>query len=168
MKRTILTFLTLSLFIVTGSLLAQPRQAGPGPMQPPTQQMMGTRMMGMNMLNLTADQQKKIDALRLDFQKKILPLRSEVQALRTNFKLLVIDNKASEGKLKAQLQKISAKQQEMALLRAKHQRSVRALLTAEQKIKFDQHILSAKRGALNKHGKMHRKPGRPMTGRRFR
>ena len=126
---------------------------------PPMKQMMGKRMMGMKMLNLTADQQKKIDALRLDFQKKILPLRSEVQALRTNFKLLVIDNKASEGKLKAQLQKISAKQQEMALLRAKHQRSVRDLLTAEQKIKFDQHILSG-----HKKGKMHHKPGRHKKG----
>ncbi len=166
MKRSILTFLTLSLFILTGTLLAQPPQ--PAPMQPQMKQMMGPRMMGMNMLDLTADQQKKIDALRLDFQKKILPLRSEVQTLRANFKLLVIDDKASEGKLKTQLQKISAKRQEMALLRAKHQRSVRALLTVEQKIKFDQHILSEKKGSRKNHGKMNRKPGRSMMGRHFR
>ncbi len=168
MKRTLITYLTLSLFILTGSLLAQPRQAGAGPMQPPMKQMMGQRILGTKMLGLTADQQKKVDALRLDFQKKMLPLRDEVRALQNSYKLLIIDDKASEGKLKAQLQKISAKRQEMALLRAKHMREVRSLLTDEQKIKFDQHILSSKKDAFKKHVKRNKRPGRSMMGRQSR
>lgn len=165
MKRTMLTFLTVSLFILSGTLLAQPGQPAPQFRQAPMQQMMGARMMGMKMLNLNADQQKKIDALRLDFQKKILPLRDEVQALRTSYKLMTIDDKVSEGKLKAQLQKLSAKRQEIALLRAKHMRQVRSILTEEQKLKFDQHVLNGNKGKQGKAGKMHHKTGRHNKGR---
>jgi len=152
MKRSIFTSLTLAIFIFTGIVWAQPGNFGQG-------HPMGPQMQKMNQLQLSEKQQTKMDGLRLDFQKQILPLRSELQVLKTAYKLMVIDDKVSESKLKAQLQKISAKRQEIALMRVKHTRQIRSLLTADQKTKFDQHYLSSKKRNGRKAGRMHKRPG---------
>ncbi|MCD4692280.1 MAG: hypothetical protein K8R79_05160, partial [Calditrichales bacterium] len=48
----------------------------------------------------------------------------------------------------SKLDEISGLRKDMALKRAKHQRQVRSILTDEQKVKFDQRILSGRRHAM--------------------
>lgn len=145
------TILTLILFsaLSFGNLFAQraPRMDNDGP-----------RAMKMAQLDLTEQQQTQIDKLRLEHQKDMTPLRDEIRSLESEFRLMIIDEKASESKLKKQAAKISTKRTEMQLMRAKHLRQVRSLLTDEQKVKFDQHILSGQK-KMGRAGKMNKRPG---------
>ncbi len=147
MKRVLLSGLTLIVLLTAGSLFAQP-PGMKGNMSPAPNFRQGA------VLGLSAEQQTKIDKLRLEHQKMTAPLRADVQSLQTAYRLMIIDPKISESKLKAQLSKISAKRQALALLRAKHQRQVRSLLTDEQKVKFDQRIISGhgKKGRMGHKG----------------
>ena len=172
MKRILLSALTLIVLLSAGSLFAQP--PGMRGNMPPASGMMGAMQQAPNVLpgtflGLSAEQQTAIAKLRLEQQKMAAPLRAEVQSLRSAYRLMLIDPKVSESKLKAQFAKISAKRQALALLQAKHQRAVRNLLTDEQKVKFDQRILSGhgKRGCRGKKGGMMNSNGR-MPGRRMR
>lgn len=115
--------------------LAQPMGRGMG---------QGPRMQAQNMLNLTDEQQTQIDQLRLELQKEMTPLQTRMQNLRSEYKLMLIDEKNSESALKAQLNKIADLRTQMEIVKAKHQRKVRSLLTDEQKVKFDQRILSGR------------------------
>jgi len=161
MKRVLLSSLAIIILLTAGSLFAQPPgMKGNMPMAPNFRQ--GA------FLDLSAEQQTKIDKLRLEHQKMVVTLRADVQSMQTAYRLMIIDPKVSDAKLKAQLSKISAKREALALLRAKHQRQVRSLLTDEQKVKFDQRILSGhgKRGHKGSKGGMMypncRKPGPRM------
>ncbi len=153
MKRIFIPSLALIVFLTAGSLFAQP-PGMKGNMPPAPNFRQGAA------LDLSAEQQTKIDKLRLDLQKMAAPLQADVQSLQTAYRLMIIDPKVSESQLKAQLSKISAKRQALALQRAKHQRQVRSLLTDEQKVKFDQRIISGhgKKGRMgHKGGKMPRR-----------
>ena len=172
MKRVLLSGLALIVLLTAGSLFAQP--PGMRGNMPPAPGMMGTMPPAPNvlpgaLLGLSAEQQTAIAKLRLEHQKMAAPLRAEVQSLRTTYRLMLIDSKVSESKLKSQFAKISAKRQALALLQAKHQRAVRNLLTDEQKVKFDQRILSGhgRRGCMGHKGGMMKSNGR-MPGRRMR
>ncbi len=150
MKRTILV-LSAFVFILASFSFSQQPPIGPrGNCRP--------MMQKMNFLQLTEKQQQQIDKMRLEFQKEVLPLRDKVQSLRNEFKLMIVDEKVSKSGLKKQLEKISAAKQEMALKRAQHQREVRKLLTDDQKVKFDQHIISGHKGG--KRGAFHKGPGK--------
>lgn len=160
MKTTKFFALLFSGLLLAASLMAQPPMSqfkGRQPGQPPAGKAMAQ-------LQLTDKQQSQIAKLRLDMQKEMLPLRDQVHSLQTQYRLMVIDPKVSKADLQKQLNKISAVRQKMALKRAEHQRQVRSLLTDEQKLKFDQHFLSApKKGRMGRRGGMHGPHGhRPM------
>lgn len=160
MKRVIIFSLALIVLLTAGSLFAQPPGVRGNRSDMPDFRR-GTA------LDLSAEQQTKIDKLRLDLQKMAAPLRADVQSLQTAYRLMIIDPKVSESKLKTQLGKISAKRQALALLRAKHQRQIRSLLTDEQKVKFDQRIISGhgKKGRMGHKGGKMRKGGRKAGSR---
>ncbi len=160
MKRIFISSLALIVFLTAGSLFAQP-PGMKGNMPPKPNFRQGAA------LDLSAEQQTKIDKLRLELQKMAAPLRADVQSLQTAYRLMIIDSKVSESQLKAQLAKISAKRQALALQRAKHQRQIRSLLTDEQKVKFDQRIISGhgKKGRKGHKGQMMHKGGRKAGSR---
>ncbi len=150
MKRLIILSMVLVFTISTASLMAQPRQLGGREMH----------CQKANILDLTGEQELQFDKLRLAHQKAMIPLREQLQALRTDYRLMVIDEKASKGDLEKQLDKIAGVRKDMGLQRAEHQRQLRSLLTDAQKVKFDAHILSNKRGF--REGRMNRPhPNRP-------
>ncbi len=132
MKQSILLTTMLIGFLVFSSAIAQPGH--PKGREAKRQ----TKFAG---LDLTEEQESKISTLRLEQQKTMMPQRDRVQALRTDYKLLVIDPTASDIQLRDKLNEISKIRVEMALNKAKHQRKVRSILTDDQKKKFDQHIL---------------------------
>ena len=143
MKR--LTILSLAAFVLL-SVSASFAQQGRG--------MRGTmpggdrQYFGQCVLDLTEEQQTKISQMRLEMQKQMTPLRSKVQTLRSEYKLMIIDEKISEADLKSKLDEISGLRKDMALKRVKHQRQVRSILTDEQKVKFDQRILSGRKHVM--------------------
>ena len=162
MKRTLISSITLIVVLTVSSVFAQrPGFGQDRQMGPRFQQFQQT-----SYLDLTADQQTQINKLRLEHQKEVTLLRDEVRSLNTAYRLMIIDDKVSESNLKKQLDKISDKREILALNRAKHQRQVRSLLTDEQKVKFDQHVISG-RGQNGQRGGMLNK-GFRNTGRRMR
>lgn len=137
MKRTFILSLIFMVALTASNVFAQ----RPGFDQ---DKPMGERFQKCNNLNLTDDQKTQIDKLRLEHQKEIIPLRNEVHSLQSEYNLLIIDDKVSEAKLKKQAENISTLRETLALKRALHQRQVRSLLTDEQKVKFDQQIISGR------------------------
>ncbi len=141
--------LTLGLTVLLAfaiAAMAQPQPA-PTPAGAPGKFMMG------QMLNLTPEQQEQIAALRLELQKKNLPLRSKLNDYRAEIKLLVVSDNYSRSKVESLISKINDVRKQLMLNRIEFQRKVRNLLTPEQRTRFDARILSGKG--------MHGKRGRP-------
>lgn len=134
MKRYILFFLIFALLLNLQLLFAQPEDEG----GPPYRDRMG------KMLNLSDEQKSKIEDLRLNFQKDKLPLQSKIHELKNNLKLELTKDNYEEKKVEQTLDQIEALKKEMHKKRINHMRSVRSLLTDEQKKKFDLHILSSR------------------------
>ena len=93
-------------------------------------------------LELSTEQESKISDLRLQFKKEIIPLDSEIDQLRSDINLELTSDNFSESKIKKLTEDIARLQQDLEFKRILHQRAIRDLLTAEQKKKFDLHLLS--------------------------
>lgn len=132
MKRYILLFSIFALLINMQLLFAQPDDND----GPPFRDRMG------KMLNLSDEQKSTIEDLRLNFQKEKLPLQSKLHELKTNLKLEITKDNYDEKKVNQTLDQIEKLEKEMHKKRINHMRSVRNILTDEQKKKFDMHILS--------------------------
>lgn len=87
--------------------------------------------------DLTAEQTTKIQTLRLEFEKAILALQTDLKTKRLEFRGLMME-RADQKKLEAKIDemaKVSADIQKKALA---HRNEIRNLLTDEQKKFFDQ------------------------------
>lgn len=123
------TIALLSLFIV-GFTFAQAQKRGPGN---------GPHGNGCNMLDLSDDQQKKIDELRTAHMKDMLPLRNELNEKRARLQTLRTADKYDASETEKTLEEMSALKLKMAKEREAHKQEVRSLLTEEQRLKFDMH-----------------------------
>ena len=156
-------------FLLAGTAIAQPGPGmgmgkRPGNQQgdivPPMGQMQGC----IKGLNLDDDQKAKIEKLRLEHQKEMLALRTETAGLRDKLKLLITADKFDQKAVNDLSDKIAKTHEKRANMMAKHLRSVRDILNDEQKVKFDQHVISGKMGfhgpgfdqGMMQHGKFHR------------
>lgn len=156
MKRYILYVLIIAVLLNLQMVFAQPGDKD----GPPRGDRMG------KMLNLSDEQKSKIEDLRLNFQKEKLPLQSKIHELKNNLKLELTKDNYDEKKVDQTLDQIEGLKKEMHKKRINHMRSVRNLLTDEQKTKFDMHILSGRKFGddPHKHGMrppehmMHNKP----------
>ena len=151
MKRITTIALLMTLFLAS-TLTAQDEQAKA---KQPNPQMRGMGGMGMMMHRqqgqpgaamglgaLTAEQQGKMQDLRLAHQKEMLPLHTQLQKLQADLKLEITADKVNESKLKSMQGEISKLTSDLAGKRFAHMRTVRDILTPEQKKKFDERILS--------------------------
>ena len=77
MKANFIALVLTGLFIVSFTWAAQPRISQRG--MPPD----------LSMLNLSKDQKDQITDLRLNLQKEIIPLHSEMEKLRSELKIAV-------------------------------------------------------------------------------
>lgn len=148
MKRITMVTLLLTLFLAT-ALVAQEEPAKAKQPNPPMRGMgmMMHRQQGqpggpMGLGALTPEQQTKMQDLRLAQQKEMLPLHTQLQKLQADLKLEIIADKVNESKVKSMQGEISKLTSDLAGKRFAHMRAMRDILTAEQKKKFDQRILS--------------------------
>jgi Spy/CpxP family protein refolding chaperone len=107
-------------------------------------------------LDLTDAQQADISKLRTEHMKKMELYRADMQKLRTEHKLAMIDDNYSEAKVNKSIDAMSDLRVKMDKERAAFLHTVRGKLTAEQKDKMDQFVLSNKgrggRGGRGGHG----------------
>lgn len=173
MKSNIITITLIAVFLIAGVASAQP-YGPPGGGRGPRAEHPG--MPGGNSggdqdmswhgmcqgMNLTDDQEKQLDKLKIEQQKEMLVIHSEMQGLRVNMKQLIVADKFDKKAVSQNASKISAAAGKIAELKANHMRKVRDLLTEDQRLKFDQKILSG-RGGPGKMGMPHK--GGPGHGR---
>ena len=150
MRKKIVLLSVAILLISVGMLTARQKRDGDGPQ----------RMM--RMLELTESQESQILDLKLDHEKQILPLRTELKGLRTKMKMELTTEKFNENKVSKLIDQMSNLQKEIHMKRVIHQRAVRDILTEEQRKKFDLHILSRgdKWGGHFKHARHGQRPMR--------
>ncbi|MFA6979424.1 MAG: Spy/CpxP family protein refolding chaperone [Ignavibacteriaceae bacterium] len=106
-------------------------------------------------LNLTADQEKKIEDLRTAHQKKMIDLRADMQKLHLEKKELLSKGNYDRKAFLALEDKIMNQRNTIETSMANHQMDVYELLDANQKVIWN------KRPAFNKQGRMG-KMGRGM------
>lgn len=94
-------------------------------------------MKAMSRLDLTPDQKKKIESLKLKHQKEAIPLFSRIQMAGVETKELLMAEPADLEKIKA---KVSEKHAAMADLEASHlalMQQIKGVLTSEQRQKME-------------------------------
>jgi Spy/CpxP family protein refolding chaperone len=130
MKTRIGVILLVGFLFITASLAAQPPDAGRG------------KIHGMKMLDLSEDQKTKIAGKKLPLEKEILPLRGQMDKLRSDLKLEMTADNFDEGKVKKIVSNLADLEEEIKVKRLLNHRDIRDLLTPEQKQKFDLFTLS--------------------------
>ncbi len=132
MKRQFIIFSLLGLLVLSLGLQAQPPD-------------MPRHRMMQRMLNLTDEQQSQMQEMMLKLQKELIPLRSQLQQLKGELKLAMTADKFDEAKVRKLVKDMEKIRSQIHLKKLLHKREVRNMLTPEQQVKFDIHMLSGKR-----------------------
>lgn len=101
-------------------------------------------------LNLTAEQQQKIDALRLAHQKEMIPLQADIRLAKLELEELVRTGDTSK-KMDAAIKKVNDLKSKQYEKRIKHRIEVANILTDEQKAIWLKHCRTGEMG--NRSGK---------------
>jgi|GEM_PF-4955846 hypothetical protein len=114
-------------------------------------------------IDLTDSQEKSLEKIKREHNVTMTELRSDIAGIHAKGKLLIVNDKVKDSEIKDFAAKISHFSEKMAYKRISHARVVRNLLTEDQRLEFDNNILS--HGAP-KHKKMKhmRKRMRGMHG----
>lgn len=159
--RNILLTALIATFLISGAAFSQPPEdmmpgmhrghgmkgmmgnccgMGQGPGFGPMMGMGGPgQVMGMN---LTEDQQKKIAELKRDHQRKMIEIASEEAGLHGKVKLMITADRFKQSDADDLTEKITRFQRDRMTAHIQHMRTVRDLLTPEQRVKFDQNVMS--------------------------
>lgn len=121
--------------------------------------MQGGHRGGAEGLNLTDEQKATFKQGMIDMHKQMKPLRNELGEAEAHQKTLVTAEKPDFSAINKNIEKIGALKIEMAKIQTKHYLDMRALLTDEQKLKFDQFKgkMGHRNGQNGPEGMMHRK-----------
>lgn len=90
-------------------------------------------------LDLTEEQQTKIDALKLSHQKKVLHLKNELNEKKAKLRTLQTAEVSDMKAINSIIDEIGTIKTKMAKEQAAHHQEIRKILTEEQRIKFDMH-----------------------------
>jgi Spy/CpxP family protein refolding chaperone len=107
--------------------------------------------------SLTDEQRKKLDPLRLEYKKKVYPLKAKIKQAKVELALLIGSDSPKQKDIDKKIDEIAKLKAEKMRLKATHKIAVRKLLTPEQKTKFDMKLLKkAYKGKSGfKHGYHH-------------
>ncbi|MBM3240226.1 periplasmic heavy metal sensor [Candidatus Poribacteria bacterium] len=87
-------------------------------------------------LNLTKEQQEKLQSLRVDFAKETLSLRNEMQIKELELRQLWLADELDEEAIVAKSKEISALQNQLQEKQIRHRLDVAKVLTKEQRTRF--------------------------------
>lgn len=146
MKKTILIALIAVFTTTGGQIFAQDMQGrgNGGPSQ-------GLNKEHKCMIpGLTEDQQKKIDALKVNHQKQMLDLKNQIREKEARLITLTTGDKINKDEAFKIIDEISVLKATREKAKLDHRLAIRSLLTDEQKLWFDMH----QEGKGMKHGGM--------------
>ncbi len=150
MKKNLMTIIALMVFVMmnVASIAQETDKPCPGHEK--------GKMAG---LELTADQQTKIEALHLSLQKELLPIKNQLKEKKAHLNTLMTAEKADMTAINTTIDEIGAFKVQIMKKEAAHKQEIRKLLTDEQRIKFDLKHQGEGRGMRGKG--MHGKKGVP-------
>jgi len=90
-----------------------------------------------NILDLTPEQETKIEALRVDQLKKRTEFRNQMNELRAKKQTLMASDKSDLNAINGIVDQMTSLQNKMMKERAKNHQDIRNLLTDSQKVYFD-------------------------------
>lgn len=119
-------------------------------------------------LDLTEDQQEEIKQIHLETQQAVLTLRNQLNEKEARLKTLTSGETADFNTATKVVEEIGEVKTELALNKLETHSKVRALLTDEQKIKFDTMSMQRNKGSkrLNERGARQRGQGNSPNPRR--
>jgi len=140
------TTAVLILLLTTTILPAQPGKGMPGKPGCGQQkaQMMGGMCGDLGDLKLSDEQRSTIMELRLEQQKNMVKMQSENAGLKGKLHLLITDDKFDAKAVDKIIARISEAKQNKMKMHVTHLRKIRDLLNDDQKVRFDQRVLSGK------------------------
>ncbi len=154
-KIIIRSFLILIMVAAFGTItMAQGHKAGPkkAPME-----MRMKRMLP----DLSDDQIAKIKAYRLEMMKEVTPLKAQIKEKKAHLQVLSIAEEPDMKAINATIDEISKLQAKLMKTMAQFRQNVRAILTVDQRIVFDNMMQS---GAFHKKVRAPKNPHHSKTG----
>ena len=125
----------------------------------------------MMMPNLSDEQRTKFEESRVRFLKETEPMRADLQKQESALRLEQTADKLNDAKVKSTLSEIARLQTDLAAKRIAHQRTIRELLTPEQRTQFDARLLQGGpgpgRGMMKGRGMGRQRGPGAMMGPRF-
>ena len=106
--------------------------------------------------NLTEEQQNKIDQLRLDLDKAIMPLQADLGVKKAELDKLLVADKPDRKAIHKKIDEIMALKTQIKKEKVDNQLQVSALLTPDQRVAFNK--------CHSKHGMKFEKMGGPCMG----
>jgi Spy/CpxP family protein refolding chaperone len=92
--------------------------------------------------SLTDEQSKQIDKLRLDYKQKAYLLKARIKQAKIELAMLITTDSPKQKDIDKKIDEILKLKGEKMRLKAAHKISVRKLLTEEQRVQFDLHVLN--------------------------
>jgi Spy/CpxP family protein refolding chaperone len=135
MKKMLVAVLVVALSLSTGAAMAQGwgRGSGYGPGSGPGYGPRGAWGPG---LNLTSEQNQKLQALQESFLKQTLPLRNEMQIKQFDLRTLWAQSNPDQGKILAKQKEINALREQLQEKGIQNRLEIRKILTPEQQAQF--------------------------------
>lgn len=91
--------------------------------------------------DLKDKQRQQIDKLRLDFKKKKYLLKPQIKRAKVELAMLVTSASPKQADIDKKIAQIVKLKSEIMKLKATHKINVRKVLTEEQRVLFDTHVL---------------------------
>ena len=105
--------------------------------------------------SLSDEQQKKLDKLHLDYKKKKYPIKTKLKTAKVELALLMTANSPNQKDIDKKIDEILNLKAKKMRLKAAHKIEVRKMLTDEQRIQFDMHVLKKAYKGKKKKGCRH-------------
>ena len=102
---------------------------------------------------LSDEQRKKLGQLKLDYKKKKFPIKAKIKMAKVELALLMTNDSPSQNDINKKIDEVLKLKSEKMRLKAAHKIKVRKLLTSDQRVKFDMHVLI--KAYMGKHGRGH-------------
>jgi len=143
-SKVLAVLLTTLIFLGTSSMFAQQ-----GQMKGPKD----GKGMQCNIPDLTEEQQKKMDDLRLVHQKSMLQFRTQMELKNAQLNVLTSAEKADMNAINKSIDEIGALKIQMMKQKESHRQQVRSILTEKQRVTFDMQKGKGYRGGHGNYGK---------------
>ena len=91
--------------------------------------------------SLSDKQSKQLDRFHLDYKKKKYPIKSKLKAAKVDLALLMTSDSPKQQDIEKKIDQILKLKGEKLRIKAAHKIEVRKMLTEEQRVQFDMHVL---------------------------